>query len=56
MFGVRPIGTIAVLLLALARGELTLNEFKECLDMLIASGFWLSIDVYNKALEEVNLF
>jgi predicted nucleic acid-binding protein len=52
MFGVRPVGTIAVLLLALARGELTLNEFKECLDMLIASGFWLSIDVYNKALEE----
>ena len=52
MFGVRPIGTIAVLLFALARDELTLNEFKECLDRLIASGFWLSIDVYNKALEE----
>ena len=52
MFGVRPIGTIAVLLLALARGQLVLNEFKECLDRLIASGFWLSIDVYNKALEE----
>ena len=52
MFGVRPIDTIAVLLLALARNGLTLNEFKECLDGLIASGFWLSIDVYNKALEE----
>ena len=52
MFGVRPIGTIAVLLFALARDELTLNEFKECLYRLIASGFWLSIDVYNKALEE----
>ena len=52
MFGVRPIGTIAVLLLALARDQLTLNEFKECLDRLIASGFWLSVDVYNKALEE----
>jgi len=52
MFGVRPIGTIAVLLFALARDELTLNEFKECLDGLIASGFWLSVDVYNKALEE----
>jgi len=52
MFGIRPIGTIVVLLLALARDELTFNEFKECLDMLIASGFWLSIDVYNKALEE----
>jgi len=52
MFGVRSIGTIAVLLLALARDKLTLNEFKGCLDGLIASGFWLSIDVYNKALEE----
>jgi hypothetical protein len=52
MFGVRSICTIAVLLLALARNGLTLNEFKECLDGLIASGFWLSIDVYNKALEE----
>ena len=52
MFGVRPIGTIAVLLLALAKNQLTLNEFKECLDRLIGSGFWLSVDVYNKALEE----
>ncbi len=52
MFGVRPIGTIAVLLLALARDQLTVDEFKECLDRLIASGFWLSVDVYNKALEE----
>ncbi len=52
MFGVRPIGTIAVLLLALAKGRLTISEFKECLDRLMAFGFWLSIDVYNKALEE----
>jgi predicted nucleic acid-binding protein len=53
MFGVRPIGTVAVLLLALATDELTLNESKECLGGLIASGFWLSIDVYNRALEGV---
>jgi predicted nucleic acid-binding protein len=52
IFGVRPIGTIAVLLLALAEGRLTFNEFKECLDRLIASGFWLYVDVYNRALEE----
>jgi len=52
MFGVRPIGTIAVFLLALAWDELTLDEFKECLGSLIASGFWLHVDVYNKALEE----
>jgi predicted nucleic acid-binding protein len=31
MFEVRPVGTIAVLLFAFARGELTLNEFKGCL-------------------------
>ena len=52
MFGVRPIGTIAVLLLALARDRITLREFRECLDSLLASGFWLTVDVYNKALEE----
>jgi len=52
IFGVRPLGTIAVLLLALGRGQLTLDEFKECLGNLIASGFWLSVDVYNRALEE----
>lgn len=51
MFGVRPIGTIAVLLLALARDRITLSEFRECLDSLLASGFWLTIDVYNEALE-----
>lgn len=52
MFGVRPIGTIAVFLLALAKGELKLSEFKDCLDSLAASGFWLSLDVYNEALNK----
>ena len=52
MFGVKPIGTIAVLLLALARDQIAISEFRECLDRLSASGFWLSVDVYNKALEE----
>jgi len=52
IFGVRPLGTIAVLLLALGRGRLTHDGFKECLDSLIASGFWLSVDVYNRALGE----
>ena len=51
MFGVRPIGTIAVLLLALAKDRLTLQEFQECLNSLLASGFWLTVDVYNEALE-----
>lgn len=52
MFGVRPIGTIAVLLLALVKNHLTLQEFRECLDGLLASGFWLTVEVYNEALEE----
>jgi predicted nucleic acid-binding protein len=54
MFGVRPIGTIAVLMLALAQGHLTSGEFKEHLNRLIALGFWLSVDVYNKVLEEAD--
>lgn len=55
IFGVKPIGTIGVLLLALAEDHLTFNEFSDCLDRLIASGFWLSVDVYKRALEEAQL-
>jgi len=55
IFGVRPIGTIGILLLALAEDHLTFNEFEECIDRLIASGFWLSVDVYKRALEEAQL-
>lgn len=50
MFGVRSIGTIAVLLLALARDQITFSEFRECLDSLLASGFWLTVEVYNEAV------
>jgi len=52
IFGVKPLGTIAILLLAHALSRLTFNEFKENLDNLIAQGFWLSVDVYNRILEE----
>ncbi|MFQ6074752.1 MAG: DUF3368 domain-containing protein [Candidatus Bathyarchaeia archaeon] len=52
VFGVRPMGTIAILLLALSKNQLTLSEYKECLDLLITSGFWLTVDVYKKALEK----
>ena len=55
MFEVRPIGTIAVLLLALAKDQITLREFRESLDGLIVSGFWLTVDVYNKVLEGAEL-
>jgi len=52
IFGVTTMGTVAVLLLGLARDMLTFAEFKESLDGLISLGFWLSVDVYNRALEE----
>lgn len=52
VFGVRPIGMVAVLLLALAKNQMAFNEFKQCLDLLIDSGFWLTVDVYKKAIEE----
>jgi len=55
MFGVKPVGTLAVLLLALARDQITLQEFGESLNSLIAAGFWLTVDVYNKVLEEAEL-
>jgi len=55
MFEVRPIGTIAVLLLAVAKDLITLSEFRESLDGLIVSGFWLTVDVYNKVLEGAEL-
>jgi len=54
MFGVRPIGTIAVLLLALAEQRLTLVDFRKSLDNLVASGFWLTVDVYSKVLDEAD--
>jgi len=52
IFGVRPLGTVAVLLLAHAKRQLTFSEFKDGLDSLITQGFWLSVDVYNRVLEE----
>ena len=52
VFGVRSMGTVGVLLLALAEKQLTLDEFEECLDLLIATGFWLTVDVYKRAMDE----
>ena len=52
IFGVRPVGTVGILLLALAKNILTFSEFKEYLDLLITSGFWLTVDVYKRALDE----
>jgi len=56
MFGVTAMGTIAVLLLTLAEKLLTFTEFKDSLDKLLSVGFWLTVDVYNKALEVARQF
>jgi len=50
VFGVCSMGTVGVLLLGLSEDCLALDEFFECLDSLIGSGFWLSVDVYRKAV------
>lgn len=55
VFGVRPLGTLGVLLLGLCEGFLSFDEFEECLDTLIGSGFWLSVDVYRRALASARL-
>lgn len=55
VFGVRPMGTLGVLLMGLAEGCLALGEFLECLDLLVGSGFWLSLDVYRRAVAEARL-
>ncbi|MFH2110729.1 MAG: DUF3368 domain-containing protein [Candidatus Bathyarchaeota archaeon] len=55
VFGVRSMGTVGVLLYGLAEGHLTFDEFVECLDLLIACGFWLHVDVYKKALTGARL-
>ncbi len=55
VFGVRAIGTVGVLLLALSEGHLVLDGFIECLDLLVSSGFWLSVDVYRKAIDAARM-
>lgn len=51
-FGVKTMGVLAVLILACANGSLSYSEFKESLDALVKAGFWITVDVYNKALEK----
>lgn len=52
VFDVKPIGTLGILLLALVQGHINYNELKDCIDSLTTKGFWLTVDVYNKMLEE----
>lgn len=52
VFGVRCLGTVGVLLAALASGVLGLEEFVDCIDEMINLGFRLSVQIYRTALEE----
>lgn len=52
VFGVQSLGTVGVLMLGLAEGLLSLDAFLECLDGMIDLGFWLSVEVYRKAVAE----
>jgi hypothetical protein len=54
VFGVRCLGTVGVLLSALASGILGLEEFVDCIDTMIELGFRLSVEIYRRALEEAN--
>jgi predicted nucleic acid-binding protein len=55
VFGVRPLGTVGVLLQGLSEGLLSFDGFVGCLDQLVESGFWLSVDVYRRALAAARL-
>lgn len=54
VFGVRCLGTVGVLLSALASGFIGLDEFVDCIDAMISLGFRLSVEIYRRALEEAN--
>lgn len=52
LYGVHTLGTIAILLLACERTRLSYVQFKAYLEKLVQVGFWISVDVYTRALEK----
>lgn len=52
LLGLQPRGTVYVLLKALERREIDLNEFLEALRQLITCGFRLKEEVYMEAVKE----
>jgi predicted nucleic acid-binding protein len=52
LLGLTPRGTLFVLLMALQKKEIDLDEFLETLDQLISQGFRLKEEVYVEAIKE----
>ena len=51
--GVKPIGTVRVLYLAVKNGLISKDNAKKTLNLMIKKGFRLSIEVYSRFLEEL---
>jgi predicted nucleic acid-binding protein len=51
--GVKPIGTLRVLCLAVKNGLISKDNAKKILNLMIKEGFRLSIEVYSRFLEEL---
>ena len=51
--GVRPIGTLRVLYLAVKNGLISKYNAKKTLSLMIKEGFRISIEVYSRFLEEL---
>lgn len=51
--GVKPIGTLRVLFLAVKNGLISKDTAKKTLNLMIMEGFRLSIEVYSRFLEEL---
>jgi predicted nucleic acid-binding protein len=51
-FGVKPNGTLFVLLKALKQKQISFDEFIECLQQLIAVGFRMQEEVYLEAMQK----
>ena len=51
--GVKPIGTLRVLCLAVKNGLISKDATKKILNLMIKEGFRLSIEVYSRFLEEL---
>ena len=52
LLGLTPRGTLFVLLMALKKKEIDLDEFLETLDQLISQGFRLKEEVYVETIKE----
>ncbi|AJF59518.1 MAG: nucleic acid binding protein [archaeon GW2011_AR10] len=52
-FGLKPIGTLGLLVLAREKNLITKKEFSKLLNELVKNGFRISIELYKEALKKV---